>query len=231
MMIKKIVSTALLSLFGLTLVQSQNVCSKYYPMEEGTSFQLTTYDNKDKVTAIINYLVSETALIGSSQRATMATEIMDEEGTPMATSAYDILCEDDAVSIDFKSLMGPDMYSKFPEMDMEVSGTALHLPNNLEEGQMLPDADMLAVVNISPIKMRMTFLMKNRKVEGKETVTTPAGSFDCIILSYEYESKFGIKVSGMGKQWLAEGVGLVQQEDYNKKGKVMSKTILTRFGS
>jgi len=31
--------------------------------------------------------------------------------------------------------------------------------------------------------------------------------------------------------WLAEEVGMVKQESYNKKGKLMSNTILTKFSN
>jgi len=32
-----------------------------------------------------------------------------------------------------------------------------------------------------------------------------------------------------GKLWIAEGVGMVKQEDYNKKRKIVSSSILTVF--
>lgn len=228
----RIIISLLLSCFtGYLTSHAQGVCSKYYPMEEGTSFQLTSYNSKDKIMSIVNYLVSETSAIPGGQQSTILTEIMNNKEEITATSEYDIVCENDLVSVDFKSLMGPDMYSQFPDMDMEVSGTALQLPNNLSEGQSLPDADMLAVINITPMKMRLTFIMTNRKVVGKESITTTAGTFECVVLSYDYESKFGVKVTGTAKQWLAEGVGLVKQEDYNKKGKLVNKTVLTKFDS
>ena len=223
----------LVIVFGLTFTTSlnaQSVCSKYYPMGEGTTFELTSY-NGDKVTSIVSYLISDSQSIPGGQKATINTEIMDKKGEVTATSSYDIICENDLVSIDFKSLMGPDVYSQFPDMEMDVSGTALQLPNNLQEGQSLPDADLLAVVNMTPIKMRLTFMMTNRKVVGRETVTTPAGTFDCVVITYDYESKFGVKVRGSTKQWIAENVGIVLQRDMNKKGKEVANMKLTKFKS
>lgn len=198
-------------------------------MVDGTNFQLTNRDGKDKVTAIVNYSVTDSQAIPGGEKATMNTEIMDKNGEVTATSSYEIICENDLVSIDFKSLMGPQMLNQFPDMELEVSGTALQLPNDLSEGQSLPDADLLAVVNMTPIKMRLTFIMTNRKVLGYETVEVEAGTFDCVVISYDYESKFGVKVTGSTKQWLAEGVGIVKQIDRNKKGKKVSESELTVF--
>ena len=213
----------------LTAGFSQETCSRYYPLEEGTKFQLTSYDQKDKVVSIVDYQVIGSEASGSEVRATMATEIMDKKGEKLATSEYDIICNNDVVSIDFKSLMGPDVFAQFPDMDMEVSGTALEIPNDLYSGLELPDADLKAAMNMGVMKMNLTIFMTNRKVEGEESVTTPAGTFNCYVISYDHEFKMGMKRTGTAKQWLSEGVGLVKQEDYNKKGKLVSKSVLTSF--
>ena len=120
---------------------------------------------------------------------------------------------------------------QYEGMEVEVSGTNLFIPNQLLEGQELPDSNMLMTVNMSPIKLNLSVDIKNRRVAGSETVTTPAGTFDCVILSYDFATKMGIKVSGSAKQWLAKGIGMVKQEDYNKKGKMISWSQLTAFSN
>ena len=218
-----------ISVLYLSFTTAQSVCSDYYPMSEDTKFKLTSYKPNGKITSATNYLITNSENTALGQKATYNTEIEDDKGEVTATASYDVVCENGVVLIDFRSLMGPDVYSQFPDMEMEVSGTALEFPNNLQEGLSLPDADLLAVINMSPIKMRLTFIMTNRKVVGQETITTPAGTFDCMVITYDYESKFGVKVTGSTKQWLAKGVGLVKQEDMNKKGKMISYIELTAF--
>lgn len=39
----------------------------------------------------------------------------------------------------------------------------------------------------------------------------------------------GIKIRGSAKQWYSENVGMVKQENYNKKGKLMGSSLLTLF--
>ena len=116
-------------------------------------------------------------------------------------------------------------------MEVEISGTNLIIPNDLLEGRELPDSNMNMTINMNPIKLKMNVNITNRKVSGKETITTPAGTFDCVILSYDFETKMGIKVSGTAKQWLAKGVGMVKQEDRNKKGRIISWSQLTAFSN
>ena len=204
---------------------AQDVCSVYYPLEVGTTFQLTSYEKKGKVSAILNYEVKE----AGSDWALLAYDIQDAKGKSLATSEYEIKCIDDGIAVDFKSLGAPGTMEQFKDMEIEISGTNLFIPNKLDVGSDLPDAEMNMAIKGSPIAMNMGVKITNRQVSGQETITTPAGTYNCVVLSYDFETKMGIKVSGSAKQWLAEGVGMVRSEDYNKKGKLISWTELTEF--
>ncbi len=217
--------TIILALLFVLGSRAQTSCSTYYPFDEGTSFQITMYDNKDKTTGIIDYVVKEST--GNS--AILAYEMLDDKGTLIVTSEYGISCEDDGISIDFNSLAAPGIMEQYKDMEIDITGTNLSVPNNLSPGQTLPDADMLMNIRMAPINMKMTITIYNRKVGARETLTTPAGTFDCIVISDQTDTKMGMKFSGSSKQWLAEGVGMVKQESYNKKGKLMGSSVLTAF--
>ncbi|MCP4975068.1 MAG: hypothetical protein GY931_02820 [Maribacter sp.] len=222
---KKKLGVVFAFIMGVNLNVAQTSCSTYYPFEEGTTFQITSYDKNDKETGVLDYVVKES----SGDTATLAYEMHDEKGKLIMASEYGITCENDGISIDFSSLMAPGVLEQYEGMEVDISGTNLLLPNNLSPGQTLPDADVLANIKVPPINMKMTVSMTNRKVEGKESVTTPAGTYDCYVITNDHESKMGVKISGSSKQWLAEGVGMVQQESYNKKGKLIGKSVLTAF--
>ena len=215
----------LLGFLTISGINAQNDCSKFYPLTEGTKFQITSYGKKDKLSAVIDYVVK--ASIGDA--ATMSYEMHDDKGEMIFTSEYDITCANDGISIDFKSLVAPGVFEQYKDMEIDITGSNVLIPNNLNAGQSLPDADMLMIIKIEPITMKLNAKVFNRKVEGKETITTPAGTFDCFVITYDHESKMGIKFSGTAKQWLAEGVGMVSQTDYNKKGQIISKSVLTKF--
>ena len=208
-----------------TICYSQENCSKYYPLNEGTKFQITNYDKNDKPGAVIDYLVKEST--GNS--ALIYYELMDDKGEIVMTSEYGITCENDGISIDFNSLAAPGMMEQYKDMEVDLTGTNLFIPNNLTAGQTLPDADLLMNVSMAPINMKMTVRIYDRKVEGTETITTPAGTFDCIIISQSSETKMGMKVSGSSREWYAPEVGMVKQESYNKKGKKIASSVLTSF--
>jgi hypothetical protein len=206
-------------------------CSAFYPFEEGISFQITNYDRKGKVSASTDHLISSVTTSGNNTTATINSKMKDINGELITEGEYLINCNGNEVSIDLKSLLSPDLFDQFNGMKTDITGTNVVIPNNLSEGQTLPDASMKMDIDMGGIPMSMTVLMTDRKVLGKESVTTPAGTFVCYVISYTSNIKMGMNRTGTAKQWLAKGVGIVKQEDYNKKGKVTSSTLLTAFNN
>ena len=177
------------------------------------------------MSGVMDYEVKEV----SGNTATMFYEMTDEKGKMITSSEYGITCTEDGVTIDFSSMMSPGVMGQYEDMEVEMSGTDLLFPNNLSVGKSLPDADVLMTVKMPPMNMKMTMKFFNRKVEGNETVSTPAGDFECYVITYDTESKMGIKMTMSSKLWLSEGFGMVKQENYNKKGALIGKSVLTAF--
>ena len=76
----------------------------------------------------------------------------------------------------------------------------------------------------------MNIIITDREVVGKETLTTPAGTFECFVISQSNVSK-GMTgtIKRTSKQWIAAGVGVVKTEDYKKNGKLDGYSLLTSF--
>jgi len=219
-------------LFAINFSVAQDSCSKFYPMEEGSSFQYTNYDKKGKTEGTLNYTISSVSDNGSSTTATFDMKFADKKGKDIFNSNYNITCEDGTVRIDYKSLFPSQMMQQFSEMDveMDLTGTDIELPNDLSVGQELADANVSIAMSMSGIKMNTTVDQKNRKVEKKESITVAAGTFDCYVVTETNISKtMGATIEMNSKLWLAEGVGMVKQESYKKNGSLMSSTELTKF--
>ena len=229
---KNIPLLLLVTLFTTALTFSQNNCSKFYPMEEGSSFQYTNYDKKGKTDGTIDYKISEVKVDGSVTTATFDMKYNDEKGKNIFESDYNIICENGIVRIDFKSLFPSQMMQQFSDMnvEMDITGTDIELPNDLSVGQELADANLSIAMSMSGIKMNTTVDQTNRKVEKKESVTVAAGTFDCYLVTETNVSKtMGATIEMQSKLWLAEGVGMVKQESYKKNGNLMSRMELTKF--
>mgnify|MGYP003635087847 FL=1 len=227
----------LILIYSLFLVSStalsQN-CSKYYPMEEGTSFQYTMTNKKGKTEGITDYSITNVENTGGVTTATMNMKFTDEKGKEIFVSDYKLSCTGDVVKIDYNSLVPAQMMKQYTDMgvEMEISGTDIELPNNLSVGQGLDDANVAISIKMTGMNMNIKVDQLNRIVEKKESVTTPAGTYECYVITQDNVSEtMGVKQTMQSKLWLAEGVGMVKQETYNKKGDLTTQMLLTKFNN
>lgn len=227
---KRLTITTVLSIFFIQLGISQANCSKYYPMIEGASFEYTNYDKKGKSDGTASYKVINVSTSGENTSATMAMELNDKRGKEIYKTDYNFTCTGNMVTVDYKSLIPASMLEQYKDMEMDISGTDLELPNNLSVGQQLSDANISMKLSMSGISMNTTIDLVNRKVEKKERVTTSAGTFDCYVIYTDNNIKAMMVKQGFpSRVWFAEGVGMIKQESYNKNGKLIGSTKLMAF--
>jgi hypothetical protein len=113
-------------------------------------------------------------------------------------------------------------------MEIKMETEDMSVPANPQPGQQLKDgAVRMKISNSVMTVMNMSVKILNRKAEGYEDVTTPAGTFKCLKISYNVESKMVFTVRGKGIEWISEKAGMVKSESYNEKGKLQSHTLLT----
>lgn len=222
----------LLIAFVIGPLKSQENCSKYYPMNEGSSFEYTMYNKKGKIDGVTSYTITEVSTNGGATSATFDMKFTDKKGKEVYNSDYAITCSEDGIRIDYKSLFPSQMMKQYEDMglEMDISGTDIQLPNDLSVGKELDDANVSVAMSMSGIKMNISVDQTNRKVENKESVTTPAGTFDCYVITETASSTaMGATQETVNKLWLAEGVGMVKQESYKQNGSLMSRMELTKY--
>ncbi|MEQ9168598.1 MAG: hypothetical protein RLO12_20235, partial [Fulvivirga sp.] len=95
----------------------------------------------------------------------------------------------------------------------------------LSVGMSLNDASLKMSGSI-PFKMEVNIV--NRKVEGKESITTPAGTFECYKITYTINTKSIMSMETTGADWIAKEIGMVKSENYNKNGKLQGYSLLTK---
>ena len=225
---KKILLVGLV--LAMTTIATAQECSKYYPMIEGATLQYTNYNKKEKPEGVATYKVTNVSTTGDITSATMAIELKDEKGKEIYKTDYNFTCTGNMVTIDYKSLVPSSMFTQYEGMEMDISGTDLELPNDLSVGQQLADANVTIKVSMGGIKMNTSVDLVNRKVEKQESVTTPAGTFECyVIYSDNMMKAMMVNQTFPSRVWFAEGVGMIKQESYNKAGKSIGTTVLTAY--
>lgn len=225
------VLTILFSL-SLTVIVAQSDCSTYFLFAEGATFEYSYYDKKDRLQATSTQAIQEVSTDNGVLSALVTTSMTDDKGKETINGEYTVECDEGTFKMDMSRMIPQESMAALGggEAEMEMSGDGFRLPENLSVGEELPDSKNTISVDAGVMNMNMTMELRDQKVEAKETVTTPAGTFDCIRFSYTTYTKMAfVKNESRTVNWYAEGVGTVKSESYDKRGKLASKMVLTSY--
>ena len=130
-----------------------------------------------------------------------------------------------------KDYLDPNTLASYEEMGIDFTADNLVYPANLSVGDVLPDGELIMSVKSGTMTIfTLTLTISNRKVEEIEEITTDAGTFSCYKLSYDTTTKAGIISSSSSViEWISEGVGMVRNETYNRRGRLTGYSVLTGF--
>ena len=209
---------------------AQMDCDGYFPFREGTSMEYTKKNKKGKLTGRQEQTITEIHDIDGGLEAIFATKLFDDKDKEAMTGDYLLQCKEEGFYVDMSNMIPPDVVESISEMEAEITGEFMEFPRNPKAGQQLPDGNMqiAALVNGTPM-MTITLLVTDRLIEGFESVTTPAGTFECMRYSESTEVKMIFRIRARSVSWYAPGVGVVKTESYDDKGKLQGSTVLTRF--
>jgi len=226
---RQIIAFSLVS-FGLVTLLSAQDCKLYFPQKTGSVREMKSYTKKDDYTGKMVQEVLSKHVEGNNVDITVRTTMYDDKDTETASHEIEVRCEDGVFKIDMTDYLS-ELLQSYQSMDVELHGDNLVIPPDLKIGESLPDASAEIIVRSGGLKiMDMTVEILNRQVEARENITTEAGTFDCYKITYVVEAKTKLmNVTTRTVEWLAENVGIVKSENYNRKDKLSSYSVLTRF--
>ncbi len=212
---------------------SAQECDEVLFMKKGALLTYTDYNKKGKE---LSSTVHET--ISVTQENDLYTAIIkatrkDQKNKETFTTDFKTRCEGGLFSVDMIRFFNYDKLSEQQQegLKLKIDGDVLEFPVNSKIGDQLDDGHITLKLNNQGFTLiTMTFDIKNRKIVGEESITTPAGTFDCQKVTFDFESKFGIiKVKGSGVEWYHNNVVVIKSESYNKKGKLTGYHQLTKI--
>lgn len=225
---KHLILLLILTIFCSTLL-AQDPCATYFPFKEKTVLGYSYFDKKGKLTSKSVHTVDQVTSRGDgSISATIEIQNQDKKGKEVSSASYEVNCVNNSLQMNITEVMAPNMKASLENLEIDISGDTFELPANLKNGQELPDihTEIKAGTNGVTI-ITMAIDHTNRLVEGKEKVSTEAGTFDCIKISYDVGLNMLISKNYRIISWYSENLGLVKQETYNKRGQLESKTELS----
>lgn len=203
-------------------------CRMFFPVEKGTEMTMKSYNAKDKITGSTINKILDKQVDGIKIKVIFSSQALDEKGKEISNGQLEVKCEDGIFYIDLKNYLDSKMMEAYKDMQLEIeANNAMQFPSSFDIGSTLPDANIVIKVSNNGIPMfSLAVKITNRKVEAKETITTPAGSFECFKMSYDIETKTMMTMKTKGIDWVAENVGTVRTETMDKNGKLVGYTVL-----
>ena len=224
---KKTILFSLLGAFLYAGVSAQD-CPMYYPDAVNSQLEYKQYDKKGNLAGSSIQKVTDFKKSGDGYEVRVSAESFDAKGKSLGTMQLAARCEDGIFYIDMKNLMGQQSMEAYKDMEMNIEGGNLELPASMKAGDMLKNGDMkITFASGGMTIMNMNFNVSNRKVEAVETITTPAGTYECYRISYDVATKMMINVKTRGIEWYSKGIGMVKSETYSTDGKLLGSNVLT----
>lgn len=221
-----------LMLISITIVKAQD-CKNYYYMMNDAEIQITLYDKNDEINGIQTWKITNVTKSSNGYSSTATFDFSNSKGEEITKGTGTYKCEGGKLMADVHMFLPQEGMQKTSMENAKLNNAYVEYPSVLSEGMQLPDAVFDIDVNTSSIPSTAHYEMKNRKVIGKEKVSSDAGSWDAYKITYDAEMK--IKMIGIGipmkmqtTEWFVPNFGIVKSETY-KKGKKLGSTLLTKL--
>lgn len=230
--------TLLISLLALVVfpIVSQAQDCLGMAFKTGMNFELSQFNAKEKPIGKVLYQVKDVHKEGGSTVMDISAQFEDEKSKQRPPYTIHYTCTGDELIADMSGMMQAMQSGSMKDMEMKMKANKLVYPGKLTVGQKLSDGQMEAEMSSGgggPMTT-MSMTMANRQVEGKESITTPAGTFDTFKISSDvnFENKvMGIPIRNTMRvvTYRTENQLFdIKSESYNKNGKLMGYSLLTK---
>lgn len=223
-------SVALLFALVISSITGYAQCTNpFYEFKKGTKIFMQNFDGENQLQGKTETEVKDVTSIVNGFKTTVAIKVYDKDEKLISEGSYGMECDNGIVKLDLSSFIPTKSLMAFGDMKVKIEMEEMEIPAKLYPGQELKDASLTISTVNSPFALSMRVDMLNRKVEKTQTVTTPAGKFECFKLTYDMVIDFMMGSMTMKNvQFITEKLGAVRTETYDDEDKLLNYTILQK---
>lgn len=214
--------------------------AQYFCTKNGTELHYVNYDEAGQsisnvTTTVKNVTNEDGKTLADYYSKTVTTKTKNNTSYSLTQWSYDgnntVCTEDLMYELYIASDSDPDKYGPTAKAalqeDRKFDGdNSFTLSDNAKAGESMPDSSYKLILNM----LKNEINISGAAYMGNETVSTTAGKFDCIKISYLKRTKIVLKTTTLRiTEWYAKGVGLVKSEAHDTKGNAYGKTLLTKI--
>jgi hypothetical protein len=174
-------------------------CTQYVYMQKDKTIGMTMYKKNGDVTMMYTTTVTDVKTDNGVTTASVSSQAYDKHGKEMGSvrnATYK--CDGGVFSVDMNVNMPQqnDAKQAQPAAKMEITSNSsfTEFPHSMSIGDHLKDAiTTMETTGNNGMTFVMTVKVTDRIVAGKETVTTPAGTWDCLKITSNITSSTTFK--------------------------------------
>ncbi|AMM52344.1 hypothetical protein TH61_15705 [Rufibacter sp. DG15C] len=200
-------------------------CSQPFGYSKNSEFVYQVTDKGRAKGTLHNMVMQQTSPEAGVTQIDFKSARINHKKRPATAEEFRIKCTGDSVYLDAKLLLREQALRTFDGKEFDFIMKDIAYPLNLAVGQSLPNAGLDVRVKSSQVNItRIVMIASNRQVIAKEAIKTPAGSFDCYKITYQYSVTFdalGLPLKDVFtvEEYFSPEHGLVKIQFYTKKGK------------
>ena len=177
---------------------------------------MTIYNKKGDESGKNVYTITDVQASGNEATATVNSELFDKKGKSVVKATNNIKCNGGVMMMDMKMMIPQQQAEQFKNGEAKAENVYLEYPAGMKEGDQLKDGSFTMTGQNGPMNYTLTLNITDRKVEGKESVTTTAGTWECFRITSKshmvMKMAVSIPMNFESTEWYAPGFGVVKTE-------------------
>ena len=215
----------IVALIAVSVIQAQN-CNYYY-FQNNKTITMGFFNKKGSQDGTLIYKISGVEKTGGTTTGTVVSEYFDKKKKSYGQSTGKMKCSGGVLLIDMKTLLSPQQNQQFQSADVQGKGFYLEYPSVMKVGETLKDGSFDMDMKMeSGLMARIKMDLTDRVVQAKESVTTPAGSWEAFKINYNSKTVidmgFAIPIRMEMTEWFVPNLGVVKTEHKMGKSELLS---------
>ena len=214
---KKIFFVAAIAVTAVLNTNAQS-CKDYLLLKNNRKVEMTIYSKKGKEDGKQVWNISNLKTSGKTTTATINSEFFDGKGKSINKAVNEVQCTGGALQMNLKMMLSEAQLKQMKNATATASGEFIEYPYGMKEGDALKDGSLKIDYTMDGgMKAAIELSITNRIVGGKESITSPAGTWDCLKISSNQKivsciGGIGIPIKMDVTEWFAPGVGVIKTE-------------------
>lgn len=166
-------------------IGNSQICSSFYLLQNNKTITINLQNNRGFSNGKIIYKTASRNIKGASISAVIHTSLSDKDGKVVNHGTSKVKCNNGLIMMDMNLFLPHQQLEQFNQSHAKVKEAFLEYPANINPNVILKDGNYLMEIDNNGIKQILKMAIFNRKAKSPETITTPAGSWNCIPITYQ----------------------------------------------